>query len=181
MCIRDRSSTARAPAAAISPVRLPGGFQHPLPERVLEVSGTTMPRLDSALRPTLKSLGAGKVRLYLWPEGGVEAYLASPDALVLGAGALAAFGPVELGYLCALALCLGEAGEALSRPGVVPGFDDAAVEAFQAVPASLAASRVLARLAPEVRGADPSEVESGTVLRDSSAFHAVALAALDRV
>jgi len=175
------SSTARASAAAISPVRLPQGFQHALPANALAVTIETMPRLDTALRSSLEALGVGELSVYLAPAGGVEAYLASPDELVLGAGALASFGLVELGYLCALAIRLGEAGEALSRPGPVPGFDEAAVEAFQAVPASLAASRVLAKLAPEVRGSDPSRVDVGTVLRGSSAFHAVALAALESV
>ncbi|HEY0096192.1 MAG TPA: hypothetical protein VGB96_17825, partial [Archangium sp.] len=104
-----------------------------------------------------------------------------PDELVLGAGALACFGPVELSYLCALALCLGARGEALSRPGPVEGFDEAAVTAFRAVPASLAASRVLAHLSPEVRGSDPSQVDVGTVLRTSTAFRAVALVALETV
>ncbi|MGZ3458396.1 MAG: hypothetical protein ACXU86_07790, partial [Archangium sp.] len=91
------------------------------------------------------------------------------------------FGPVELGYLCALALCLGASGEALTRPGAVPGFDEAVVAAFRAVPASLAASRVLAYLAPEVRGSDPAQVDVGSVLRTSTAFRAVALAALETV
>jgi tetratricopeptide (TPR) repeat protein len=175
------SSTASASAATISPVALPEGFRHPLPPRAVPVTDERMPRLHSALRPTLKALGAGSLRVFLDPGGGVEAYLASPDELVLGAGALARFGPVELGYLCALALCLGASGEALTRPGAVPGFDEAAVAAFRAVPASLAASRVLAHLSPEVRGSDPSGLDVGKVLRTSSEFRAVALAALETV
>ncbi|MFY0581144.1 hypothetical protein ACN28S_49075 [Cystobacter fuscus] len=99
----------------------------------------------------------------------------------MGVGALACFGLVELNYLCALALCLGASGEALSRPGPVPGFDEAAVERFRSVPASLAASRVLAHLSPEVRGSDPTGLEVGAVLRDNPAFHAVARAALESV
>lgn len=175
------SSTASASAATISPVALPEGFRHPLPPHAVPVTDARMPRLHTALRPTLKALGAESLRVFLHPAGGVEAYLASPDELVLGAGALACFGPVELSYLCALALCLGASGEALSRPGEVPGFDEAAVKAFRAVPASLAASRVLAHLSPEVRGSDPTKLDVGTVLRTSSAFRAVALAALETV
>ena len=175
------SSTASASAATISPVTLPEGFRHALPPDAVPVTEESMPRLHAALRPTLKELGAGKVRTFLNPAGGVEAYLASPDELVLGAGTLACFGPLELGYLCALALCLGASGEALSRPGSVEGFDEAAVAAFRAVPTSLAASRVLAHLSLEVRGSDPARVDVGTVLRTSTAFRVVALAALETV
>jgi tetratricopeptide (TPR) repeat protein len=175
------SSAASAVSATISPVVRFEGFRYPPPPDVVPVTGEGMPHLDAALRTTLRELGAGDVRVFLDPAGGVEAYLTAPDELVLGVGALAIFGPVELGYLCALALCLGASGEALSRPGPVPGFDEAAVAAFHAVPASLAASRVLAHLSPEVRGANPSEVDVGTVLRGSTAFHAVALAALEPV
>jgi hypothetical protein len=113
------------------------------------------------------------------PEGGVEAWLAAPDTLVLGAGALGAFGPVELDFLLALAFALGAEGEALARPGPVPGFGRAAVAAYRALPSSLAAGRVLALLSPEVRGRDPAEVEVGAVLRESAAFRALALAALE--
>ncbi|QRK09515.1 flagellar hook-length control protein FliK [Archangium violaceum] len=175
------SSTASASAATISRVALPEGFRHPLPPNAVAVTAEVMPRLHAALRPTLKELGAESLRVFLNPAGGVEAYLASPDELVLGAGTLACFGPVELSYLCALALCLGGSGEALTRPGPVQGFDVAAVAAFRAVPASLAASRVLAHLSPEVRGSDPSSLDVGTVLRTSTAFRAVALAALETV
>ncbi|HYO53494.1 tetratricopeptide repeat protein, partial [Archangium sp.] len=176
------SSTASASAATISPVVLPEeGFRHPLPPDPVPVTDERMPRLHAALRPTLKALGVGELRVFLSPAGGVEAYLASPEELVLGAGTLACFGPVELDYLCALALSLGASGEALSRPGPVPGFDEAAVAAFRAVPASLAASRVLAHLSPEVRGSDPTRVDVGTALRTSTAFHAVALTALETV
>jgi hypothetical protein len=175
------SSTASAPSVSLSPVERPGDFRHPRPEEVLEVTSERMPRLEAALRPLLEGLGLEDTRVLVDPAGGVEAYLLAPDELVLGAGALACFGPVELGYLCALAVCLGASGEALARPGLVPGFDEAAVAAFRAVPASLAASRVLAHLAPEVRGGDPATVDTGTVLRSSTAFRAVALAALELV
>jgi hypothetical protein len=111
----------------------------------------------------------------------VEAYLISPDELVMGAGALTCFGPVELGYLCALALSLGEDGVGLARPGPVLALEQAAVAAFRAVPASLAAGRVLARLDPDMRGGDPSDVDEGAVLAASPIFRAVALAALELV
>ena len=175
------SSTAPAPGATLSEVERPEGFRHRLPPEAMPVTDERMPRLHAALRPTLRGLGTKDVRVFVDPAGGVEAYLAAPDELVLGAGALACFGPVELSYLFALALCLGASGEALARPGEVSGFDEAAVAAFRAVPASLAASRVLAHLSPEVRGVDPSTVDVGTVLRTSTAFRAVALAALEVV
>ncbi len=50
--------------------------------------------------------------------------------------------------------------------------------AFRAVPASLAAGRVLARLDPDMRGGDPSDVDEGAVLSASAAFRAVALTVL---
>ncbi len=175
------SSTEAAPAATLSPVARPEDFRHPLPPDAVPVTGERMPRLHAALLSTLRALGAKHLRVFVDPAGGVEAYLTSPDELVLGAGALACFGLVELSYLCALAVCLGASGEALARPGPVPGFDEAAVAAFRAVPASLAASRVLAHLSPEVRGSNPDTVDVGTVLRTSSAFRAVALAALEVV
>ncbi|WP_257458389.1 tetratricopeptide repeat protein [Archangium lipolyticum] len=175
------SSTASASAATLSPVARPEGFAHALPPDAVPVTDEQMPRLHAVLRPTLKGLGVEDLSVYLNPAGGVEAYLATPDQLVLGAGALACFGVVELGYLCALALCLGASGEALARPGPVPGFDEAAVAAFRAVPASLAASRVVAHLSAEVRGGDPRTVDVGAVLRTSTAFREVALAALETV
>jgi hypothetical protein len=175
------SSMETAPTPTLSPVARPEGFRHPLPPDAVPVTSERMPRLHTVLQLTLKALGAKDLRAFVDPAGGVEAYLTSPDELVLGAGALACFGLVELSYLCALAMCLGASGEALSRPGPVPGFEEAAVAAFRAVPASLAASRVLAHLSPEVRGSDPATVDVGTVLRTSPAFRAVALASLEVV
>ncbi|WP_225408621.1 flagellar hook-length control protein FliK [Stigmatella hybrida] len=175
------SSEAPAPAVPVTPLPLPGEFRHPSPPGALAVTGESLPRLYTALRPTLEALGAGGVRVLLDPEGGVEAYLLGPDALVLGAGALTCFGPAELGFLCALALSLGEAGVALSRPGEVPGLREAAVASFRSVPASLAAGRVLAQLAPGVRGGDPRAVELGPVLATSEPFRAVAFTVLELV
>jgi hypothetical protein len=78
-----------------------------------------------------------------------------------------------------LALALGPRGHLLTQPGEVDGFDDAARDAFAASPASLAASRVLAQLAPAVRGGDPTAVDSAQILKGSSAFQAIALRALE--
>jgi tetratricopeptide (TPR) repeat protein len=173
------SSNAPARMAPLSPLPRPSGFQHPVPANAVPVTAERFPRLSAALRPLLASLGAGGLRVGVDPAGGVEAYLAGPEALVLGAGALSCFGAAELGYLCALALALGEAGVKLARPGPVPQLEAAAVAAFRAFPASLAAGRVLARLDPEVRGTDPARVEVGLVLARGTTFRAVALSVLD--
>jgi hypothetical protein len=175
------SSEAPAPSAHLMPLPRPSDFRHPTPPGALEMTEQSLPRLYAALRPTLKKLGVGNARVLLDPSGGVEAYLTSPEELVLGAGALASFGPVELSYLCALALSLGEKGIALSRPGPVEGLEAAAVDAFRAVPASLAAGRVLARLDPDMRGGDPTDVDEGAVLAASPSFRAVALTVLELV
>jgi tetratricopeptide (TPR) repeat protein len=175
------SSEAPAPSAHLMPLPPPGDFRHPTPPGALAVTEQSLPRLYAALRPTLKKLGAGNTQLLLDPAGGVEAYLANPDELVMGAGALACFGPVELSYLCALALSLGEKGIALARPGPAEGLEEAAVAAFRAVPASLAAGRVLARLDPDMRGGDPNDVDEGAVLSANPAFRAVALSVLELV
>ncbi|NMO15257.1 flagellar hook-length control protein FliK [Pyxidicoccus fallax] len=173
------SSSAAARMAPLSALPPPSGFQHPAPANTVPVTAERFPRLAAALRPMLASLGAGSLRVAVDPAGGVEAYLVSPEELVLGAGALSCFGAAELGYLCALALALGEAGVKLARPGPVPELETAAVVAFRAFPASLAAGRVLARLDPEVRGSDPSKVEVGLVLARGGTFRAVALSVLD--
>jgi tetratricopeptide (TPR) repeat protein len=173
------SSDASTGLPTVSAVPAPTDFHHPAPPGALPVTAEQLPRLHAALRPVLQELGAGGVRLLLDPAGGVEAYLTGPDALVLGAGGLGCFGQAELGYLCALALCLGGSGEALARPGPVSGFEAAAVRAFRAVPSSLAAGRVLARLESDVRGADPAGVDVGAVLARSATFRTLALAALD--
>ncbi|QSQ23007.1 flagellar hook-length control protein FliK [Pyxidicoccus parkwayensis] len=173
------SSNAAARMAPLSSMPVPSGFQHPVPPNTVPVTAERFPRLAAALRPLLSSLGAGSLRVGVDPVGGVEAYLASGEELVLGAGALSVFGATELGYLCALALALGESGVKLARPGEVPGLAEAAVKAFRAMPSSLAAGRVLARLDSEVRGGDPAKVEVGLVLARGSLFRAVALSVLD--
>jgi hypothetical protein len=100
---------------------------------------------------------------------------------VLGGGALGAFGPHEVTYLCVLALALGEHGRQLSRPGGVSGFEDAAVRAFDAYPAPLAALRVAALLDPRVRGNDPARVEVSRILRESATFRALAHRVLELI
>ncbi|MEW5741363.1 MAG: hypothetical protein AB1938_20745 [Myxococcota bacterium] len=151
-----------------------------VPANAVPVTDETMPRLAAAVADALAGFGVSDVRVLLNPAGGVEAYLAG-DALVLGAGALAVFGQAELPYLLALALSLSEAGEQLTRPGEVDGFEAAAAAAFTAYPASLAAGRVLARLDASVRGGDPRAVDEAAVLRQSAAFRAVALRALEQL
>ncbi|WP_164002222.1 flagellar hook-length control protein FliK [Pyxidicoccus caerfyrddinensis] len=173
------SSSAAARMAPITVLPLPSGFQHPVPPNAVPVTSERFPRLAAALRPLLSSLGAGGLRVVVDPVGGAEAYLASAEELVLGAGALSCFGATELGYLCALALALGESGVKLARPGEVPGLTQAAVAAFRAMPASLAAGRVLALLDSEVRGTDPTKVDVGGVLARGSLFRAVALSVLE--
>ena len=90
---------------------LPGGPARGLPPpaapHAVPVTDERMPRLHSALRPTLKGLGAGELRVFLESDGRRGGAPRLAGGLVLGAGALACFGPVELSYLCALALCLG--------------------------------------------------------------------------
>ncbi len=141
------------------------------------VTEETMPRLHSAISETLAGFGAPRLGVALDVEGGVEAWLSS-SRLIVGAGALTVFGQAELPALVAMALSLGEGGVALSEMGEVPGYTEAAVRAFEAYPASLAFSRVLAQLDDASRGSDPAKVDVGAVLRKSEAFRAVALAAI---
>ncbi len=151
------------------------------PVGLVEITADSMPRLHAALSGALTGLGAPRLRVYLHAGGGVEAWLRSSDELVLGAGALGAFGPVELGFLCALALALGPHSRALAEPGEGPDLTAAAVRAFEAHPASLAAGRVLAQLDARVRGSDPQAVDVAKVLADNDAFLAVARRAVDLV
>lgn len=172
------ATTGPAPMAPLRPLAVKPADDVAPPAGVVPVDEATMPRLATAVAEALEGFGVSGLRTVLALEGGVEAYLAG-RTLVLGAGALSAFGQAELPYLLALALSLGEAGQALSRPGEVPGFEEAAPAAFAAYPASLAASRVLARLDASVRGSDPRAVDEAAVLRRSAAFRAVALRALE--
>lgn len=161
-------------------VDAPSAYRFPeLPDGLLPVSEKTMPRLSLALYDALEALGAKGMTVALDPFGGVEAWQGAPQVLVLGAGALAVYGPSELTYLCALAIALGEEGHRLREPGDVEGLDEAATAAFEAYPVSLAASRVLAQLDPRVRGGDPATVRLNEVLPESSSFRAVAKKAIE--
>jgi tetratricopeptide (TPR) repeat protein len=174
------STTAKqVPHAKLSAVAKKG--LPPLPEGVVAIDEGTMPRLSGTLTEVLQSLGAKGRAAWLDPQGGAEAWLAEGGALVIGAGALAAFGAGEIPFLVALALTLGKKGEALRRPGELEALADAAVTAFDAVPSSLAAARVLARLDGQVRGADPSGLVEHEVLKKSGAFVAVARRAIERL
>ncbi len=161
-------------------VDAPSAYRFPeLPDGLLPVSEKTMPRLSLALYDALEALGAKGMTVALDPFGGVEAWQGAPQVLVLGAGALAVYGPSELTYLCALALALGEEGHRLREPGEVEALEEAATAAFEAYPVSLAASRVLAQLDPRVRGGDPAAVRLNEVLPESASFRAVAKKAIE--
>jgi tetratricopeptide (TPR) repeat protein len=172
-------AAAGAPMADLGPA-LPED-EVEAPQGGVEVTAQSMPRLHAALSGPLRALGAPGLRVWLDPRGGVEAWLRSGQELVLGAGALGAFGPVELGWLCALTLALGAESRRLTAGGEGPALSEAAVRAFEAHPASLAACRVLAYLDDSVRGAELATVDVGRVLRSSAAFRAVAQRAVDLV
>jgi len=174
-------SGSQAPAPPVSPRRLRRtryDFSLSLPEGVVPINAKTMPRLHGTLSQLLGALGAPDTSVFLHVEGGAVAYLVRPEVLLLGTGALSCFGTSELSYLCALALAVGERGHLLAGPGPVEGLEVAAAAAFAAVPASLAACRVLAQLHEDVRGGDPSIVDVSQVLRKSTPFRAIALQAL---
>ncbi len=169
------ATTGPTPAVATKPLEVPGAYKFDvLPPGLVAVNDETMPRLASALSSTLDGLGLTGITVSLDVSGGVEAWLGGETRLVIGAGALAAFGQAELTYLVALAFSLGEHGRALSQPADVPGLVQAAKNAFAAVPNSLAAARVLAQLDGSARGGDPAKVDVAAVLRESPAFKAIA-------
>jgi tetratricopeptide (TPR) repeat protein len=172
-------SQATAPGAAISAlVTFPPDFSHPAPPGLVRLGPGSMPRLHGVLAPVLTGLAASSVTVLLDPAGGVEAYLLTPRELVIGVGALSCFGAAELAYLVALGLALAEKGVHLRQPGEVPELERAAGDAFVAIPASLAACRVVARLEASVRGGDPLKVDVPEVLRASAAFETIARRAL---
>jgi|GEM_PF-456460 len=176
------SGEGAAPQVRGEPVDAPDAYRFPpVPDGLLAVTDTTMPRLKAVLDDALLTLGARGVTVSLDPTGGPEAWLAATNLVVIGAGALAVFGQTELTYLLALALALGEEGHTLRDPGEVKPFARAAVLAFDGYPSSLAAGRVLSLLDPRVRGRDPSLVQMGELLPDSDAFIAVARRALERL
>jgi len=134
-----------------------------------------MPRLYEAISPTVRALAGEEIKIFLHPSGGVEGYLLNLNELVLGAAALSCFRTAELGFLCALALALGDRGFLLANPEPIEGFDQAVCFAFDALPSSLAASRVIAQLDPQIRGSNPAQVDVGQVLRANSSFRALAI------
>jgi len=152
-----------------------------LPPTAVPVNDDTMPRLAQVLSDACEALGLGAVSVALDTGGGVGAMFVDQSKLVLGAGALAVFGPTEVTALVALAAALGDGSRQLSEPGDVEGFADAAASAFRAVPSSLAIGRVVAFLDERVRGGDVRKVDVGAVLEASDAFRAVAHAALERL
>ena len=58
---------------------------------------------------------------------------------------------------------------------------EAVKAAFRSAPASLAACRVVARLADSVRGVDPRSVDVGRTLGETSGFRVLTSAALARL
>jgi len=170
--------TVATPVALQPVARGPVRASMTLPGGVLLVTPEEMPNLRSVLDEALAGLGAPGLQIWLDPSGASEAWLASAGDLVLGAGALTLFGPVEVTYLVALALALGDEGQALTRPGEVSGLADAASEAFVAVPSPAAAARVLLWLDPVARGADLDTVDPAAVLTGSAALAAVVQRAL---
>ena len=152
-----------------TPLESPSG----IPTGSVSVTAQTMPQLAAALQASLAGLGAAEIQVWLNPAGGAEAYLANDSALVLGAGALSHFRAVELGYLMALALALGDEGQTLKGFSTPQGFTRAAELAFDAVPTALGAGRVLGRLDSTIRGSDAGSPEARKVLFVSDAFLAV--------
>ncbi len=145
------------------------------PEGLLPITVQSMPRLYEAISPTVRALAGEEIKIFLHPSGGVEGYLLNLNELVLGAAALSCFRTAELGFLCALALALGDRGFLLANPEPIEGFDQAVCFAFDALPSSLAASRVIAQLDPQIRGSNPAQVDVGQVLRANSSFRALAI------
>jgi hypothetical protein len=170
-----------APSVSLSPVVRGHVTAAALPAGLRAVTDESMPRLAQVLRDAGAALGLGELSVFLDPSGGVEAAFFDEARVVVGAGALAAFGPTEMAALLAFAAALGAQSRALRGPGEVPGFADAAATAFRAVPSSLAVSRVVAFLDERVRGGDVKKVQVAEVLRSSEAFRAVAHAALERI
>ncbi|MBE2252842.1 MAG: flagellar hook-length control protein FliK [Myxococcus sp.] len=176
------ATTGPAPAVTVGRVsRGPAVAPRELPPTAVPVNDDTMPRLAQVLSDACEALGLGAVSVALDTGGGVGAMFVDQSKLVLGAGALAVFGPTEVTALVALAAALGDGSRQLSEPGDVEGFADAAASAFRAVPSSLAIGRVVAFLDERVRGGDVRKVDVGAVLEASDAFRAVAHAALERL
>ncbi|HZJ53566.1 MAG TPA: flagellar hook-length control protein FliK, partial [Myxococcaceae bacterium] len=170
--------TVAAPVPLQPVARSPVRTSLTLPGGVVAVTPEEMPNLRMVLDESLAALGAPGLQIWLDPGGASEAWLASAEHQVAGAGALSVFGPLEITYLVALALALGDEGQALARPGEVPGLPAAAAEAFAAVPSPAAAARVMLWLDPVARGADLDTVDPAAVLTGSAALAAVVQRAL---
>ncbi len=170
-----------APAVSVNRVVRGAVTSADAPATAAPVTDETMPRLAQVVRDACEALGLGEVSVSLDTQGGVEAMFCDAGRLVLGAGALAVFGPTEVTALVALAAALGDSSRQLREPGEVSGFADAAAIAFRAVPSSLAMGRVVAFLDERVRGGDVRKVDLSAVLPTSEAFRAVAHAALERI
>ncbi len=170
-----------APSVPLVPLARIEPSSTPPPPGCVLLTDAAMPRLTSTLGEILQRLGASHVSVALNPAGGVEAFLAENNRLVLGVGALSVFGPPELSFLLALALELGSAGVQLQSTGAVEGFDEATLKAFRAAPASLAACRVVAHLDRSVRGSDPRAVNVARVLTTSPSFRVLTSVALARL
>ena len=159
---------------SVAPVARPRAVRTtPLPQGAMAVEAASMPQLHAALGQALAALGAPEVVVYLDPVGGPEAWMAGPETLVLGTGGLSYFGAAELTFLAALALLLGEAGVGLALPGPLDAVAHVAAAAFTAVPAPLAAARVLLLLEPAARGSDVEGLDVAAILAASPAFRAV--------
>lgn len=168
------SSQTNAPMVRPEPVAAPDAYRFPaVPAGLQPITESSMPRLYLTLQDALEALGAKGMSAALDPTGGVELYLGQTALLVVGAGALSAYGPAELVWATALALALGEDGHQLTHGATVARLVEAAEAAFDAYPSSLAAGRVLALLDDRVRGSDPSVLVMGELLRDNEAFAAV--------
>jgi hypothetical protein len=170
-----------APAAKLKPLARTGEGAFALaepPSDGIEVVPENMPRLHATLAQVLAGIGAPDHRVVLDPTGGPEAWLASGQTVVIGAGALGCYGPVEVGWLCTLAVALGPLGTGLRLPGEGPSLEDAALCAFEANPASLAACRVLARLDDRVRGTEITPERVPALVRSSDLARALMLRAL---
>lgn len=176
------ASEGSAPHVQLTQLTLPGGQKFSgAPEGLIKLEEQTMPRLAQVLNDALNGLGAKKISVSLDAKGGIEMWQASGKTLVLGVGALSVFGAAELTYLCALALALGDEGQALAQ-GRRPGnWVLAARLAFDAYPSSLSACRVLGHLEEQLAGDIPDGPELSQALAKSDAFAAIATRALERL
>jgi tetratricopeptide (TPR) repeat protein len=152
-----------------------------VPPNVRRIDDTSMPRLAKALDQAAQALRIGPLEFFLDPQGGAEATFASGQQVIIGAGALVVFGPMELAGLLALVATLGDDSRLLAGFETVPGFVDACAVAFRAVPSSIAMGRVVAFLDERVRGSDVRTVDVVGILRTSDAFRSIAHAALERL